>query len=85
MNLYVSIINEIPDEHFEGDVRQVMLQSYKGGRKKMLDGGKSRRKYKNEINKLRKFSYNFLGVGSLAELPSGTAQLQQMKRLLIMK
>jgi hypothetical protein len=81
----MSIINKIPDEHFEGGVHQVMLQSDKGGRKKVLDGSKSWRKYKNEINKLRKFSYNFLGVGSLAELPSGTAQLQQMKRSFLMK
>jgi hypothetical protein len=82
---FIRIINEIPDKRFEGDVRQVMLQSYKGGRKKVLDGGKLQRKYENEINKLRKFSYNFLSVGSLAELPSGTAQLQQMKHPLIMK
>jgi hypothetical protein len=52
----MSIINEIPDECFEGDVRQVMLQSYKCARKTVLDGSKLWRKYKNEINELRKFS-----------------------------
>jgi hypothetical protein len=85
LSLYVSIINEIPDKCFEGDVRQAILQSYKGARKKVLDGSKLWRKYKNEINELRNFSYNFTGVGSLAELPSGTAKLHQMKHQLIMK
>ena len=43
------------------------------------------RKYKNELNEVRKFALKFLGVGSLSRFPSGTAQLQQMKCLLIIK
>ncbi len=43
------------------------------------------RKYENELNEVRKFALKFPGVGSLSRLPSGTAQLQQMKRPLIIK
>ena len=43
------------------------------------------RKYKTELNEVRKFALKFPGVGNLSRLPSGTAQLQQMKRPLIIK
>ncbi len=43
------------------------------------------RKYENELNEVRKFALKIPGVGGLSRLPSGTAQLQQMKRLLIIK
>ncbi len=43
------------------------------------------RKYENELNEVRKFALKFPGVGSLSRLPSGTAQLQQMKCPLIIK
>ena len=40
LNSYVSIILEIPDEHFEHEViGPAMLLAYKGARKKLLDGG----------------------------------------------
>ena len=39
LNSYVSIIEEIPDEHFEVCTRPAMLLDYKGARKKILEGG----------------------------------------------
>jgi len=59
--------------------------AYKGARKKILEGGTLWRKYENELNEVRKFALKFPGVGNLLRLPSGTAQLQQMKRPLIIK
>jgi hypothetical protein len=43
------------------------------------------RKYKTELNEVRKFALKFPGIGNLSRLPSGTAQLQQMKHPLIIK
>jgi hypothetical protein len=40
---------------------------------------------KRELNEVRKFSFKFAGTGNLSKLPSSTAQLQQMKHLLIIK
>ena len=87
LNSYVSIIQEIPDERFEHvSIGTKMLLSYKGARKKVLEGGTLWRKYENELNEVRKFALKFPGVGNLSRLPtSGTAQLQQMKRALIIK
>ena len=57
-----------------------------GAWKKILEGGTLWRKYENELNEVRKFALKFLGVGNLSRLPtSGTDQLQQMKRALIIK
>jgi hypothetical protein len=50
-----------------------------------LEEGTLWRKYENELNEVRKFALKFPGVGNLSRLPSGTAQLQQMKRPLIIK
>jgi hypothetical protein len=86
LNSYVSIIQEIPDERFEHvSIGTKMLLSYKGARKKVLEGGTLWRKYENELNEVRKFALKFPGVGNLSRLPSGTTQLQQMKRPLIIK
>jgi hypothetical protein len=86
LNRYLSIIEEIADEHFEDiGTRPAMLLAYKGARKKILDGGTLWRKYENGLNEVRKFALKFPGVGGLSRLPSGTAQLQQMKRPLIIK
>jgi hypothetical protein len=85
-NSYVSIIQEIPDERFEhAAIGTAMLLAYKGARMKILEGGTLWRKYENELNEVRKFALKFPGVGNLSRLPSGTAQLQQMKRPLIIK
>mgnify|MGYP006195510059 FL=1 len=57
-----------------------------GAWKKILEGGTLWRKYENELNEVRNFALKFPGVGNLSRLPtSGTAQLQQMKRALIIK
>ena len=86
LNSYVSIIQEIPDERFDqAAVRPAMLVAYKGARKKILEGGTLWRKYKSELNEARKFALKFPGVGNLSKLPSGTAQLHQMKKPLIIK
>jgi hypothetical protein len=82
----VSIIGEIPSERFENEaVRAAMLIAFKGARKKLLEGSTLWRKYESELNEVRKFSLKFLGIHNLSNLPSGTAQLQQMKRPLIIK
>ena len=82
----MSIIQEIPDERFEhAAIGLAMLLSYKGAWKKVLEGGTLWRKYENELNEVRKFALKFLGVSNLSRLPSGTAQLQQMKCPLIIK
>ena len=62
-----------------------MLLAYKGARKKTLEGGTLWRKDKSELNEVRKFALKFLGIGNLSKTPSGTAQLHQMKRPLIIK
>ncbi len=85
-NSYVSIIQEISDERFEdAAIRPAMRLAYKGAWKKILERGTLWRKYKNELNEVRKFTLKFPGIGNLSRLPSGTAQLQQMKRPLIIK
>jgi hypothetical protein len=82
----VSIIQEIPDEHFEhGAVCPAMLLAHKGAWKKILEGGTLWRKYESELNEVRKFTLKFPGIGNLSRLPSGTAQHQQMKHPLIIK
>ena len=64
LNSYVSIIQEISDEHFEhAAIGPAMLLAYKGARQKILEGGTLWRKYKNELNEVRKFALKFPGVG----------------------
>ncbi len=75
LNSYVSIIHEIPDEHFDqAAVCPAMLLAYKGARKKILEGGTLWRKYESELNEARKFTLKLPGVGNLSKLPSRTAQ-----------
>ncbi len=62
-----------------------MLVAYKGARKRILEGATLWRKYESELNEVRKFSLKFPGICNLLKLPSGTAQLQQMKCPLIIK
>jgi hypothetical protein len=86
LNSFVSIIWEIPDEHLDNEaICPAVLVAYKGARKRILGGGKLWRKYKSELNEVRKFSFKFPGISNLSKLPSGTAQLQQIKRLLNIK
>jgi hypothetical protein len=43
------------------------------------------RKYESEITSLKKFAYKFPGFGNLSKLPSGTSQLQQLRRPVVAK
>jgi hypothetical protein len=43
------------------------------------------RKYETEMTSLKKFAYKFPGFGNLSKLPSGTAQLQQLRRPIVAK
>jgi hypothetical protein len=43
------------------------------------------RKYEAEMTTLKKFVYKFPGFGNLSKLPSGTAQLQQLRRPIVAK
>ncbi len=86
LNSYVNIIQEIPVECFEhAHIGPAMLLAFKGARKKILEGGTLWRKYETELIEERKFALKFPGVGNLSRLPCRTAQLQQMKRPLIIK
>jgi hypothetical protein len=84
---YVSIIAEIPDTRFEDDsLRASMQHRFKGLRKGEMSAENLLRKYENELTTLRRFAYKFPGVGgNLSKLPSGTAQLQQLRRPLVAK
>jgi hypothetical protein len=83
---YVSIITEIPDTRFEDDsLRASMQHRFKGMRKGEMTAENLLRKYESELTTLRRFAYKFPGVGNLSKLPSGTAQLQQLRRPLVAK
>ena len=84
---YVSIIAEIPDTRFEDDsLRASMQHCFKGMRKGEMTAENLLRKYESELTTLRRFAYKFPGVGgNLSKLPSGTAQLQQLRRPLVAK
>ena len=43
------------------------------------------RKYESEVTSLKKFAYKFPGFGNSSKLPSGTAQLQQLRRPFVAK
>ena len=83
---YISIIAEIPDSRFEDDSMCPNMQSrFKGMRKGDMTAENLLRKYESELTTLRRFAYKFPGVGNLSKLPSGTAQLQQLRRPLVAK
>ena len=83
---YVSIIAEIPDTRFEDDsLRASMQHRFKGMRKGEMSAENLLCKYESELTTLRRFAYKFPGVGNLSKLPSGTAQLQQLRRPLVAK
>jgi hypothetical protein len=80
---HVSIINEIEDEEFKNEcIRSNMHQSYMGA-KKDNNGQSLWWKYKTELTKLWSFAKTIPGTGNLAELPSGSTQLQHMKKPLV--
>ena len=83
---YISIISEIPDSRFEDDSLRASMQTrFKGMRKGEMTAENLLRKYESEITTLRRFAYKFPGVGNLSKLPSGTAQLQQLRKPLVAK
>jgi hypothetical protein len=83
---YVSILADIPDSRFGDDgLRASMQNRFKGMRKGEMTAENLLRKYEGELTTLRRFAYNFPGVGNLSKLPSGTAQLQQLRKPLVAK
>jgi len=85
-NEYINLIGDIPDSRFEDDgVRPNMEQRFKGMRRGEMNAENLLRKYESEMTNLKKFAYKFPGVRDLTKLPSGTVQLQQLKRPVVMK
>jgi hypothetical protein len=83
---YVSIIAEIPDTRFEDNsLRASMQHRFNGMRNGEMTVENLLRKYESELTTLRRFVYKFPGVGNLSKLPSGTVQLQQLRRPLVAK
>ena len=84
---YLGLISDIPSDRFEDEsVREEMKVRFKGMRK----GGDMTptnllRKYEGELASLKKFAYKFPGFGNSSKLPSGTAQLQQLRRPFVAK
>jgi hypothetical protein len=82
---YTQIINEIEDIQFEDEPAWAgMLAGYKGA-KKSLTGATLLRKLEIEMKDIRKFASKFPEFNNPAELPSGTTQLSNMKRPVIVK
>jgi hypothetical protein len=85
LSKYRSLIENIEDRHFvSGVVCDDMKRGYKGA-KKALTGDNLWRKLEKEMTQLKTFASKFLGVNCPLKLPSGTAQLHQMKKPCIMK
>ena len=83
---YVSTLADIPDSRFgEDGLRASMQHCFKGMRKGEMTAENLLRKYETELTILRRFAYKFPGVGNLSKLPSGTAQLQQLRHPLVAK
>jgi hypothetical protein len=81
----MQIINKIEDIHFEDEsVRAGMLAGYKGA-KKSLTGVTLLMKLEFEMKDIRNFEAKFPGFNNPMELPSGTTQLSNMKRPVIVK
>jgi hypothetical protein len=86
MGVMTKDVAEIPDSRFEDDsLRESMQHRFKGMRKGDMSAENLLRKYESELTTLRRFAYKFPGVGNLSKLPSGTAQLQQLRRPLVAK
>ena len=83
---YVSILADIPDSRFGDDgLRASMQNRFKGMRKGEMTAENLLRKYEGELTTLRRFAYKFPRFGNLSKLPSGTAQLQQLRKPLVAK
>lgn len=83
LNEYMEIIANIPDSRFDDPItRTNMQQRFKGMRGVELTADNLHRKYESEMTTLKKFSYKF---GNLSNLPSGTTQLQQLRKPIVAK
>jgi hypothetical protein len=84
---YLSILADIPDSRFGDDdgLRASMQHRFKGMRKGEMTAENLLRKYEGELTTLRRFAYKFPGFGNLSKIPSGTAQLQQLRKPLVAK
>ena len=83
MAKYILIVDEIEDDQFvnEALVRENMRRRYKGAKKDHT--ASLWRKYEQELTLLRTFAKKIMGIGNLAELPSGSTQLKHMKTPLV--
>lgn len=80
---YLDILANIPDSRFDEPItRRNMEQRFKGMRSGEMTAENMLRKYETEMTTLKKFSYKF---GNLSNLPSGTTQLQQMRKPIVAK
>jgi hypothetical protein len=84
---YISLLLEISNERFLANgVRVIMQTRFKGMRKGGdMNPANLMHKYESEMTLLKKFAYKFSGFGNLSKLPSGTAQLQQLKKPMVAK
>ncbi len=83
---YMNVLRDIPSEIFEDDtVREQMMRRFKGMRKGDMDPACLLRKYETEMTALKKFAYKFPGFGNLNKLPSGTLQIQHLRRPVVTK
>ena len=83
---YISIISEITDSRFGDDSSRASMQArFKGMRKGEMTAENLLCKYESELTTLRRFAYKFPGVGNLGKLPSGIAQLQQLRQPIVAK
>jgi hypothetical protein len=80
---YVSIIDEIKDEEFENELIHSNMRRRYESAKKDNNGQSLWQKYKTELTELQSFAKIIPGIGTLAELPSGSTQLQHMKKPLV--
>ncbi len=77
----MSILSEIPDEMLVDEAtRHAMKTRFKGMRKGDMNANNLLRKYETELTALKKFAYGFPGYGDLNKLPSGTPQLQHLRK-----
>ncbi len=87
MRKYKQIITSIEDKQFENnDVCKAMLLNYKGSKKGgSFAGATVYRKQETEINNIRKSAAKFPGVNNPSQLPSGSTQVRDMKKLCIIQ
>lgn len=80
---YLEILTNIPDSSFDDPItRRNMEERFKGMRSGEMTAENLLRKYETEMTTLKKFSYKF---GNLSNLPSGTTQLQQLRKPIVAK